>query len=288
MYLDIVYLRSFFYCVTKNSVYIFKKTIIFIQYTFTHTPMTITIPECYGIIPARFSSSRFEGKPLATILGKPMIWHVYSRAILCPHLKKVVLATDDHRIYAAAESLNIPVLMTREDHTCGTDRVLEAAQLLKIPSDGVVINIQGDEPALDPEMLSELITPFQAPDVQVTTLAHKISQEEAKDPDQVKVVLGKDNKALYFSRALIPFPRDGIDAGFYGHIGLYAFRMKTLEQFVSLENGVLENKEKLEQLRLLENDFPIHVVPTTHKGFGVDRPEDIALVEKILLNKKNP
>jgi 3-deoxy-manno-octulosonate cytidylyltransferase (CMP-KDO synthetase) len=244
-----------------------------------------TIPACYGVIPARFSSSRFEGKPLAPILGKPMIWHVYSRAILCPHLKKVVLATDDDRIFAAAESYDIPVLMTRKDHTCGTDRVLEAAQMLKIPSDGVVINIQGDEPALDPEMLTELITPFQAPDVQVTTLAHEINQEEAKDPDQVKVVLGKGNKALYFSRSLIPYPRESANTSFYGHIGLYAFRMKTLEQFVALEKGVLENKEKLEQLRLLENDFPIHVVPTTHKGFGVDRPEDIATVEAILRNK---
>ncbi|MBC8317430.1 MAG: 3-deoxy-manno-octulosonate cytidylyltransferase [Desulfobulbaceae bacterium] len=248
---------------------------------------TNTIPACFGIIPARFSSSRFEGKPLAPILGKPMIWHVYSRAILCPHLQQVVLATDDDRIYDAAESLNIPVLMTSNEHTCGTDRVLEAARMLKIPADGVVINIQGDEPALEPEMLSELITPFQSPEVLVTTLAHKINQEEAQNPDQVKVVLGKGNRALYFSRSLIPFPRDGVDDGFYGHIGLYAFRMKTLEQFVSLEKGMLENKEKLEQLRLLENDFPIHVVPTKHKGFGVDRPEDIAIVEKILQNKKD-
>ena len=245
-----------------------------------------TIPECYGIIPARFSSSRFEGKPLALILDKPMIWHVYSRSILCPHLKKVILATDDDRIFAAAESFDIPVLMTRKDHTCGTDRVLEAAQLLGIQDNSVVLNIQGDEPALEPSMLSELLTPFQDPEVLVTTLAHEISQKEAKDPDQVKVVLGKDNKALYFSRSLIPFPRDGGDAGFYGHIGLYAFRMKTLEQFVALEKGVLENKEKLEQLRLLENDFPIHVVPSQHKGFGVDRPEDVAIVEKILRAKK--
>ncbi|MBW1792584.1 MAG: 3-deoxy-manno-octulosonate cytidylyltransferase [Deltaproteobacteria bacterium] len=245
-----------------------------------------TIPECYGIIPARFSSSRFEGKPLVPILGKPMIWHVYSRAILCPHLKKVVLATDDDRIFAAAESFNIPVLMTRKDHTCGTDTVLEAAQLLGIPDNGVVLNIQGDEPALEPEMLSELITPFESPDVQVTTLAHLISEKEARDPDQVKVVLGRENKALYFSRSLIPYPRDESDTSFYGHIGLYAFRMKTLEQFVGLDKGILENREKLEQLRLLENDFPIHVVPTQHKGFGVDRPEDVAIVEKIMCKKK--
>lgn len=246
----------------------------------------INISNCYGIIPTRYASSRFEGKPLADILGKPMIWHVYTRASQCPYLEKVVLATDDDRIYSAAQSYDIPVLMTRADHTCGTERVLEAALLLNIPDDGVVLNIQGDEPALEPEMLSQLISPFQSPEVQVTTLAHEISEQEARNPDQVKVVVGKNQKALYFSRSLIPYPRDGINDGFYGHIGLYAFRKKTLEQFVALEKGILEKKEKLEQLRLLENDFPIHVVCTTHKGYGVDRPEDIAIVEEILRDKE--
>jgi 3-deoxy-manno-octulosonate cytidylyltransferase (CMP-KDO synthetase) len=244
------------------------------------------IPNCYGIIPTRYASSRFEGKPLANILDKPMIWHVYTRACQCPYLEKVVLATDDDRIFTTAQSFDIPVLMTREDHTCGTERVLEAAQLLDIPDDGVVLNIQGDEPALEPEMLTQLIQPFQSPEVKVTTLAHEISEEEALNPDQVKVVLGKNQKALYFSRSLIPYPRDGITKVFHGHIGLYAFRKKTLEQFVALEKGILEKKEKLEQLRLLENDFPIHVVHTTHKGYGVDRPEDIAIIERILRDKE--
>ena len=135
-------------------------------------------------------------------------------------------------------------------------------------------------------MLSQLISPFQSKEAEVSTLAHKISRKEAQNPDQVKVVLGKNNKALYFSRSLIPYPRDDKDGIYYGHIGLYAFRMKTLETFVSLDKGVLEKREKLEQLRLLENDFPIHVVPTEHKGFGVDRPQDIPVVEKILREKE--
>lgn len=243
------------------------------------------LPPCYGIIPARYASTRFAGKPLALILGKPMILHVYTRACQCPHLQQVVLATDDERIFSAAESLAIPVLMTSSKHSCGTERVLEAARLLSVPDEGVVVNIQGDEPALDPEMLTALIAPFRAPEVQVTTLAHPISAQEAQDPDRVKVVMGRDNQALYFSRLPIPFPHDGNEEGYLGHIGIYAFRMKTLEQFVALEKGVLEQKESLEQLRLLENNIPIHVVLTSHKSHGVDRPEDIAVVEEILKSK---
>ncbi len=245
------------------------------------------LPKYYGIIPTRYASSRFKGKPLAPILGKPMIWHVYTRARQCSELEKVVLATDDDRIFAAAQELDIPVLMTSTEHTCGTERVLEAARKLKIPADGVILNIQGDEPALEPEMLSELLGPFTDPEVQVATLAHEITAEQAQDPDLVKVVLSTDNKALYFSRSPIPYPRDGKTGPYLGHIGLYGFRMKTLEEFVALKKGALEQREKLEQLRLLENGFTIQVVQTTHKGYGVDRPADIAIVEGIILSKKS-
>lgn len=243
------------------------------------------MPPCYGIIPSRYASSRFDGKPLALILGKPMIWHVYTRACRCPMMNKVVLATDSEKIYSAAKSLDIPVLMTGSYHTCGTERVLEAAGLIGVPDEGVVLNIQGDEPTLKPEMLSGLASPFSNPEVQVSTLAHPISTAEAEDPDQVKVVLSRNNRALYFSRSLIPYPRDDKPAGFYGHVGLYGFRMKTLKKFVELDKGFLEKKEKLEQLRLLENGIPIQVVPTSHRGHSVDRPEDIPLVEKILLDE---
>lgn len=244
------------------------------------------LPPCYGIIPTRYASSRFEGKPLAMILGKPMIWHVYTRACECPHLHHVVLATDDERIFSAAQALAIPVLMTSPNHACGTERVLEAAHLLAVPDDSVVVNIQGDEPALAPEMLTELVAPFHRPEVQVTTLAREISTEEAQASDQVKVVMGRNNQALYFSRCPIPFPQDGSRHGYLGHIGLYAFRMKTIKEFVALEKGVLETKEELEQLRLLENNIPIQVVITTHKSHGVDRPGDIALVEEILRGRQ--
>ncbi|PLX50927.1 MAG: 3-deoxy-manno-octulosonate cytidylyltransferase [Desulfobulbaceae bacterium] len=246
------------------------------------------LPKCYGIIPTRYASSRFKGKPLAAILGKPMIWHVYTRARSCPELTEVVLATDDERIFRAAEELAIPVLMTSTDHSCGTERVLEAARLMKVPADGVVLNIQGDEPALEPQMLSDLLAPFADPGVQVTTLAHRISAEQALDADQVKVVVAADQRALYFSRSRIPYPRDGKEEPYFGHIGLYGFRMQVLEEFVGLAKGALEQREKLEQLRLLENNIGIRVVETIHKGYGVDRPEDIAVVEGMLRKKGGP
>jgi 3-deoxy-manno-octulosonate cytidylyltransferase (CMP-KDO synthetase) len=244
------------------------------------------LPPCYGIIPTRYASSRFEGKPLALILGKPMIQHVYARACQCAHLRQVVLATDDSRIFSAAESLDIPVLMTSQDHTCGTERVLEAARLLSVPDDGVVVNIQGDEPTLEPEMLDALIAPFCLPETQVTTLARRINATEAENPNQVKVVMGRANQALYFSRLPIPFTQANGTGDYHGHIGIYAFRMKTLERFVALDKGVLERREALEQLRLLENNIPIHVVITTHTSHGVDRQEDIEIVEQILKEKQ--
>lgn len=244
------------------------------------------LPICYGIIPARYGSSRFQGKPLAMILGKPMFWHVYEHAGKCPELSKIVLATDDERIVASAKSLNVPVVMTRNDHISGTDRVLEAAEKLCVPENAVVVNIQGDEPALEPAMLSELVQPFELPEIHVTTLARKIHSKEAENPDLVKVVFDRDHKALYFSRAPIPVSRNGKEEVLYGHIGLYAFRMKILRQFVFLGPSRLEVIEKLEQLRLLENGISIHVVITNYRCTGVDRPEDIKTVSKILQGRK--
>jgi len=240
---------------------------------------------CYGIIPARYGSTRFPGKPLADISGKPMFLHVYERAIKCSELAKTVLATDDERILSAAKALNVPVLMTRKDHPSGTDRVLEAAQLLNLPDDSVIVNIQGDEPLLEPAMLTELVGPFISTDIEVTTLARKIGQDEAGKINQVKVVFTKTGNALYFSRLPIPCYRDGSGGSFFGHIGLYAFRMKTLVKFVSLGPSSLEIAEKLEQLRLLENDIPVHVVITSHKSTGVDCPEDIKTICNILDKK---
>ncbi|UCD79544.1 MAG: 3-deoxy-manno-octulosonate cytidylyltransferase [Desulfobacterales bacterium] len=244
------------------------------------------LPSCYGIIPARFNSKRFPGKPLADILGRPMIWHVFERARQCSALSKVILATDNARIQAAAEKFDIPVVMTRTDHPSGTDRVLEAAQKLELPLDSVVVNIQGDEPALNPAMLAELLQPFSVAEIQVTTLARKISAAEAQTPDLVKVVFGAQGRALYFSRSPIPYHRDLQNNIHHGHIGIYAFRMPVLQKFVALPQGRLEVTEKLEQLRMLENDIPIHIVLTNHRSVSVDRPEDIETVSKIILEQE--
>lgn len=252
-----------------------------------------TLPPCYAIIPARYDSTRFPGKPLAEILGVPMCVRVHQRAARCPLFRKVVLATDDQRIMDAAKAWNVPAVLTARSHESGTDRVLEAARILGVEPDAVVVNVQGDEPALEPRMLEELLAPFAGPQgalVQAATLATPMSRAEAASPDRVKVVLDAGGRALYFSRASIPFSRDGGlneelregEAGPLLHIGLYALRMATLERFAALPQGVLERTEKLEQLRLLENSIPLSVALTRHKSHGVDRPEDIAHIENIL------
>ncbi len=241
-----------------------------------------TLPCCYGIIPCRYGSTRFKGKPLADIMGRPMFWHVYDRASQCKDLTRVVLATDDDRIFSEAEELGVPVEMTRNDHPSGSDRVLEAAKKIGVHANDIVINIQGDEPALDHKVLTKLITPFADKKVQVTTPVRKMEPEEKDNHDRVKVVFNKDHKALYFSRSLIPFSRDKKPIDIFFHIGIYAFRMKTLKKFVEMGPGYIERIERLEQLRLLENSIPIHVVETEYKSVGVDREKDISEVEKII------
>jgi len=217
-------------------------------------------------------------------MGKPMFWHVYDRARQCPQMTSVTLATDDTRIFEAAELMDVPVVMTRDDHQSGTDRVLEAARTLGIDFDAVVVNIQGDEPCLEPEMLTELLTPFTESKVRVTTLATAISPSEAESPDRVKVVRASNGRALYFSRAVIPFDRDEKVHAFLLHIGLYAFRMEALERFGQLDPSPLELREKLEQLRLLEDGIDIYVTETRHACHGVDRPGDLEKVKNILEN----
>ena len=242
--------------------------------------------DVYAIIPARYESSRFPGKPLAIIHGKPMFWHVMHRAALCPLVKTVALATDDERILEAAQGLGMQALMTSRDHASGTDRVLEAARLLGASADSVIVNVQGDEPALNPEMLTELVRPFEDPAVQVTTLGHPITAEEAQSPDRVKIVRAADGRALYFSRAPVPFGRDA-QPEYLGHIGLYGLRMRVLENFSALGESPLERLEKLEQLRLLEAGIPIHVALTRHASHGVDRPEDLQTVSALMRGEQN-
>lgn len=244
-----------------------------------------TLPPAYGIIPARYASTRFPGKPLVLIHGRPMFWHVYDRARRCPALKGVWLATDDARILEAARALDVPAVATAPEHPSGSDRVREAADLLRLPEDCVIVNIQGDEPALDPDMLALLLPPFSDPAVQVTTLARPIGPDEAARPDVVKVVVDAYGRALYFSRAPIPYAAGGQAPDHLGHVGLYAYRRATLARFTGLPQGRLERLERLEQLRLLENGIPLAVVPCSHACHGVDRPEDVAAVAALMTER---
>ena len=237
---------------------------------------------CFGFIPARYQSTRFPGKPLADIQGKPMFWHVYQRATSCPQLDQVVLATDDERIYKSARSLEVAVVMTRPDHPSGTDRILEAAEKLQVPDRAVVVNIQGDEPLLDPTMITSLVAPFSDPAIAVTTLAHPISPRTADNPNRVTVVVSQSGRGLYVSRATRPSDASGEDHPIYGHIGIYAYRMDHLKRFVSLGPTLLEKVERLEMLRLLENDIPIFVQITNAGTLGVDHPDDLARVIEIM------
>lgn len=244
---------------------------------------------CYGIIPARYASSRLPGKPLADIGGRPMFWHVWRRARRCAALRGVWLATDDERVAAAAAGLDVPCVLTSPDHPSGTDRVREAAVLLDLPMRAVVVNIQGDEPLLDPAMLDEVTAPFAAADVGACTLATPLDPADPADaaliasPHQVKVVMDEAGDALYFSRAPIPHARDGgLPPRFAGHVGLYAFRREVLERVTALPPSPLEQVEKLEQLRLLEHRIPLRVVLTRRRAHGVDTPEDLEAVRALV------
>lgn len=242
-------------------------------------------PPCFGFIPARYASSRFPGKPLAEILGKPMFQHVWERAMRCARFTCVYLCTDDTRIADAASMCAVPCLMTRADHENGSSRVREAARILRVPDNAVVVNIQGDEPALAPAMLDALLEPFADPQVEVTTLACPIGREEAALTDRVKAVRDNHGNALYFSRAMIPYERDGAGEGaspYLLHVGIYAYRMRTLDAYAALPQSSLERLESLEQLRFLENGIPVRVAITDHRSHGVDRPEDIEKIVPLL------
>jgi len=238
-----------------------------------------------AIIPSRYASSRFEGKPLAMIAGKPMIQWVYERACRAAGIATAVVATDDHRILAAVEGFGGRAVLTDAQNRSGTDRVAEATQLLGLAMDDLVVNIQGDQPVFEPACLDELLAPLTgANPPKMTTLACRITNpRERTDPKDVKVACDRDGFALYFSRAPIPWGRDG-QQGYpmLKHLGFYAFRRDFLEIFRSLPTGRLETVEKLEQLRALENGYRIKVVVTVHDSPEVDLPIDIERIEKRL------
>lgn len=244
-----------------------------------------------AVIPSRYESSRFAGKPLADICGKPMIQHVYDAAIRSQSIDRVVVATDDRRIYDAVIDFGGQALMTSERHRSGTDRTLEAARHLKLSGQDIVINVQGDQPLMDPRCLDQVIAPLeQEPGLGMSTLAFPIVDPvEYTGPKDVKVVMNRKGDALYFSRAPIPHDRDGSDQfNSYKHLGIYAYRYHFLEVFSKLETGYLESLEKLEQLRALEHGHPIRVVITQYDSPEVDLPEDIHRIETLLTESAAP
>lgn len=241
------------------------------------------------IIPSRYGSSRFEGKPLAPIAGKPMIEWVYKRSRLAQNVSDVVVATDDSRIVDAVERFGGRAIMTSEDNRSGTDRVAEAAGKMGLEPHDIIINIQGDQPLIDPRCLEALVEPFSRDSrLCMSTLAFRIiNKKEITDPKDVKVTFRENGDALYFSRSPIPFCRDaGVSFDTYKHLGVYAYTHRFLKIFQDLPEGQLERIEKLEQLRALEHGFEIRVVVTPYDSPEVDLPEDILGIELILSGKK--
>ena len=238
-----------------------------------------------GVIPARYASTRFEGKALADLLGKPMIQHVYERAGKAKTLDGLIVATDDRRIFEAVKGFGGEVAMTAE-HPTGTDRVAEIASL----SDAdVLVNVQGDEPLIEPAMIDEAVEPLLKDNcVDLGTLVHRIrSEAEYLNPNVVKVILDKADFALYFSRSPIPYIKSGgfsKDVSIYRHVGLYVYRRRVLLDFAQRPPALFEVLEGLEQLRFLENGYRMKVVETKYKSVGVDTPEDLAKARSMMLN----
>jgi 3-deoxy-manno-octulosonate cytidylyltransferase (CMP-KDO synthetase) len=237
-----------------------------------------------GVIPARYKSSRLEGKPLADILGKPMIQHVYERAKRASCLDEVVVATDDDRIRSAVEAFGGAVTTTSADHKSGTDRVAEAIRNMDAE---VIVNIQGDEPMLDPAMLTELVQPFlSATGASIVTLKKRVVHEsEFADPGVVKVVTDPAGYALYFSRSLLPYPRQRTPQfAVFEHLGLYAYTRAALLRLAELPPSTLEEIESLEQLRALENGIRILVVETASRQemLSVDTQADLERARELM------
>jgi 3-deoxy-manno-octulosonate cytidylyltransferase (CMP-KDO synthetase) len=237
--------------------------------------------EIVGIIPARYGSTRLPGKPLLDLGGKPIIQHVYERA--AEALERVIVATDDKRIVAAVHAFGGQAVLTRADHRCGTDRIAEIAVAL---SADIIVNVQGDEPFLDPVMIQEAVAPLRTDlGIQASTLSRAVlSEERLADPNLVKVVTNEQGDALYFSRSIIPYPRHKEYCRWREHVGIYVYRRAFLLDFVRWAATPLELAESLEQLRILERGFRIRVVET-HHGYGapsIDTMEDLELARRYL------
>ena len=244
------------------------------------------INEFIGIIPARYSSTRFPGKPLSILGGKPVIQRVYEQTSKV--LNNVCVATDDERIYNKVIEFGGNAVMTRADHKSGTDRIAEAYEKIGKPYK-VVINIQGDEPFIHPEQIESVMACFDDKDVEIATLGTRFTSMEAvQNPNSPKIVVDNRGFAMYFSRSVIPFVR-GVEEGewlgrypFLKHLGLYAYRVDVLKAITALPQSSLEKAESLEQLRWLQNGFRIKVAETEFETVGIDTPEDLKRAEELL------
>jgi len=242
-----------------------------------------------GVIPARFSSSRFEGKVIAKIAGKPMIQHVWERAKQAIILDELIIACDDERVAQVAREFGAKVVSTAKGHASGTDRIVEVINPLDVK---VIVNIQGDEPLIHPVMIDKVAQELlDNPKASMATIMKKIEDpKEIDDPNVVKVVVDKNNFALYFSRAPIPFraaTSDIKNPAYYKHIGLYAYSKDFLFTYRNMPSSNLEKVEKLEQLRVLEEGYRIKVIETKYDTIGVDTPEDLERAEKYFKEHKN-
>jgi 3-deoxy-manno-octulosonate cytidylyltransferase (CMP-KDO synthetase) len=240
-----------------------------------------TLGRVLGVIPARLGSTRLARKVLLPIAGEPLLAWVYAAAKACTALDDIIIATDNEEVMALCQARNWPAMMTSPDLPSGTDRLHAVSQ--SIDAD-IYVNIQGDEPLLRPAHIDDIFRPFAAPHVDVTTLKVRCSPDNITNPNAVKVVTALDGRALYFSRATIPYDRDATGTvPYWKHLGLYAYRRAALQRFASLGPGQLEQTERLEQLRLLENGLTIYVAETEFDTVGVDTEADLKRVEQILL-----
>lgn len=244
-----------------------------------------------GIIPARFRSTRFEGKPLVEILGKPMIQRTWERAMLAATLDKVVIATDDEKIAECCLGFGADVVMTPESCRNGTERCNEALRKLKKKYD-IVVNIQGDEPLIEPEIIDGVVKALQgAPDAVFSTAVTSLNPEDALDPNRVKCVVNKHGYAIYFSRGLIPFSKTGKanpNFPYHLHLGIQSYDAKFLGIYPHLHPTPLQLEEDLEQLKVLENGYKMKVIKVDHEAHGVDVPSDVAKIEAFMRERNIP
>ncbi|HWB33170.1 MAG TPA: 3-deoxy-manno-octulosonate cytidylyltransferase [Acidobacteriaceae bacterium] len=232
-----------------------------------------------GVIPARLASTRLPRKVLREVAGKPLLAWVVEAARACPQLDQVLVATDSDEVAALCIERGYRVELTSPELPSGTDRVHAIAQQIDAE---IYVNIQGDEPLLKPEHISSLLRPFAMAHVDVSTLKVLCTPENVANPNAVKVVTAADGRALYFSRATIPYDRDGVVPDYWKHIGLYAYRKTALQRFPILPPSALERIERLEQLRFLENGLHVYVEATEHDTIGVDTEADLLLVDRLL------